>query len=274
MRRMPGVWITAVLLVLTLCPSRVAAQEHPLARAGRLYNEGQFTEAIESAELARADPQYADEADLIAARAHLELLRDVDLLQEGLTARDLEQARALLTRINPDRLDADARMDLLVGFGQALYFEAAPGAAAEVFESVLDEKRVRTQAERDRVLDWWASARDRQARPRGDQQRRAIYQTIRDRMREELMTNSSSAIAAYWLAAAAAGQGEWMSAWDTALAGWVRAPLTGDQGRALRGDLDQLIRMSVAPERAKILGRPRDELIQEWEDFKARWLQP
>lgn len=262
-------------LFAAVCPAWTwAAQEHPIAQAGRLYNEGRFVAAIEAAELARQDPQHADEADLVAARAHLELLRDVELLEEGLTARGLSQARELLGRLDPERLDADGRTDFLVGLGQALYFEAAPGAAAEVFESVLDGENLRTLEGRERVLDWWASARDRQARPRADQERRAIYETVRTHMREELVINPSSSIAAYWLAAAAAGQGEWLAAWDAALAGWVRAPLTGNREGTLRGDLDLLIRMAVAPERAKIIGRDRDELIQEWEDFKDRWLQP
>jgi hypothetical protein len=238
-----------------------------------LYNEGRFDAAIEAAERAGQDPQYADEAHLIAARSHLELLRDVELLAGGPSTDGLKQARMLLSRVNPDRLDASERVDLLVGFGQALYFEAAPGAAAEVFESVLDGDSPRTLEARERVLDWWATARDRQARSRGDEERRAIYQTIRTRMGQELGINPSSGVAAYWLAAAAAGQGQWLAAWDAALAGWVRAPLTGDRGAVLRADLDRLIHMAVAPERARIVGRQRDESIQEWENFKARWVR-
>jgi len=242
--------LLGLLLLLAVCPAGTAAAQEPaIVQAGRLYNEGRFEAAIEAAERARPDPRYADEARLVAARSHLELLRDVELLKGGLTTDGLRQARTLLSRINPDQLDESGKVDLLVGLGQALYFEAAPGAAA----------------------DWWATARDRQARPRGDQERRAIYQTIRTRMSKELGINPSSGIAAYWLAAAAAGQGEWLAAWDAALAGWVRAPLSGDLAAVLRADLDRLILMAVAPERAKILGRERDDQILQWENFKDRW---
>jgi hypothetical protein len=124
---------------------------------------------------------------------------------------------------------------------------------------------------RDKVLDWWGSAMDAFGRPRSDLERQGIYQRVRDRMRDELTLNPSSAAAPYWLAAAAAGQGDWGAAWDAVLAGWVRAPLTIDHGAALRGDLDRLTRRAIVPERAKLLARPPDELLAEWEAFKARW---
>ena len=58
-----------------------------------------------------------------------------------------------------------------------------------------------TPAARDGLLDWWASAIDRDARRQPDIERRAIYQRILDRMEVELGANPASAAASYWLAA-------------------------------------------------------------------------
>jgi hypothetical protein len=124
---------------------------------------------------------------------------------------------------------------------------------------------------RERLLDWWASALDQEARPRPDIERQRVYQGIRDRMRDELRTNPSSATASYWLAAAALGQGDSQGALDAAQAGWIRAPLTADRGAALRADLDRLVAQGIAPERSKMLGRPVDGFREEWEQFKMKW---
>ena len=93
---------------------------------------------------------------------------------------------------------------------------------------------------RERVLDWWASAIDREAKPRPDIERQGVYQRIRTRMDEELATHPGSGAAAYWIAAAARAQGDLQAAWDAAQAGWVRARLGSDKGAALRSDLDRL----------------------------------
>ena len=125
-----------------------------------------------------------------------------------------------------------------------------------------------TDAARERVLDWWASALDHEARPRSDIDRQPIYQRIRDRMRGELGKKPASAVASYWLSAAAAGQGDHQTAWDSAMAGWVRAPLAADHGAALRGELDRLVIRQIVPQRARALAQPPDAVQQEWDDFK------
>jgi hypothetical protein len=242
-----------------------AEPRDPLFRARVLYNQRQFEEAIAVAEEARRTPESAAGADLIAARSYLELYR------ESASAEDLISARERLRRIDADRLGSLERVEFVVGLGEALYFDASPGAAAAVFESVLMRRDQLGPEARERVLDWWASAVDREARPRPEMDRRAMYQTILSRMREELGVDPSNAVAAYWLCAAARGQGDLQAAWDAAEAGWVRAPLAKERAAALRADLDRLVLDALVPERARLLAQPPDVLKAEWEEFKQRW---
>ena len=124
---------------------------------------------------------------------------------------------------------------------------------------------------RQRVVDWWASALDQDARPRSEFERIAIYQRIRERMRRELAAYPGSAAAAYWLAAAARGQGDLQAAWDSVQAAWVMAPLSPDRGEVLRGDLDSLMQRAIVPERARAIAQPAETLRLEWEQFKESW---
>ena len=94
---------------------------------------------------------------------------------------------------------------------------------------------------------------------------------IRARMQEELAAHPGSAVAAYWLSAAARAQGDLQAAWDAAQAAWVRARLARDGGIALRHDLDVLVQKAIVPERSRVIGRPPESLMEEWEAFKAMW---
>jgi hypothetical protein len=255
-------------LILGLClwagTAFAADARDPLARARQLYNERQFEAAIKAADEARVAPDRADGADLIAARAYLERFRESGF------AGDLQNARERLRRINPARLGPRERTELIIGLGQGLYFDSAAGAAAGVFESVLDGPTLGLEA-RDRVLDWWASALDADARTRTNGDKQRIYQQVRERMQTELASNPASATASYWLSAAAWGQGDHEGAWDAARAGWVRAPLASDHGAALRGDLDRLVQRGIIPGRARALSQPPEALQAEWDGFKERW---
>jgi len=256
-------WMIAMLLV-----ARVAAgadKVDPLAKARTLYNQGDFEGAVSAAEEARRLlPARADSADLIIARANLERYR-----QSG-RSDDLISARDRLRRIDSERLAAGERGELLVGFGEALFFEDAVGAAADMFDSILARTYL-APAARERVLDWWATAVDRDAQPRSDFERQSIYLRIRERMRVELGINPASAAASYWLAAAARAQGDWRAAWYTAQAAWLRASLAPDHGDTLRADLDQLMELAILPDRARAQARPVEDLRGEWAEFKARW---
>lgn len=236
-----------------------------LARARTLYNQRLFEPAIAAAEEARSVPALVDSADLIAARSYLERFR------ETAAAEDLTAARERLRGINPARLASRERPEYLVGLGEALFFDHAAGAAAGVFESVLMGDAPLASDSRERVLDWWASALDRDARDRSELDRPLVYRIIRDRMQGELGANPSSATASYWLSASLWGLGDHQAAWDSAQAGWVRAPMAIDRGAALRGDLDRLVLRAIIPDRARALAQPPGNLEQEWTDFKERW---
>ena len=251
--------------VLALGPGRAWAADDPLAHARLLYNQRQYEAAVRAAEQARMTPARADAADLVAARAYLERFR------ETAASDDLTNARDRLRRLDPQKLGPRERAEYVVGLGETLFFEGAFGAAATVFDSVLNSRDALAGDARERVLDWWASAIDRDARPRPDIERQGVYQRIRRRMDEELATHPASGAAAYWIAAAARAQGDLQAAWDAAQAGWVRARLATDKGAALRADLDRLVLRAIVPDRAKATAQSPETLRAEWERFKESW---
>jgi hypothetical protein len=257
--------LSGCLLVSASAGAAPPDEKDHLTRARTLYNQRLFEPAIAAAEEARNTPAMLDSADLIAARSYLERFR------ETADAEDLTAARERLRGINPGNLALRERSEYLVGLGEALFFDHSAGAAAGVFESVLMGDEPIGSDSRERVLDWWASALDSDARDRSEWERPLVYRSIRDRMQNELGSNPSSATASYWLSAALWGIGDHEAAWDSAQAAWVRAPMASDRGAALRGDLDRLVLRAIIPDRARALSRPAGNLEQEWTDFKERW---
>ena len=253
----------AALLLTLVAPVRGA--DDALTRARALYNQGQFEQAINAAEQARLVPARADSADLVSARAYLERFR------ASASPDDLVNARERLRRIDPQRFPAGERAEYVVGLGEALFFESAYGAAAQMLETIVLSQDTLAGEAREAVLDWWASALDRDAKPRPEIERQSVYLRIRARMDEELAAHPGSSAAAYWLSAAARAQGDLQAAWDAALAGWVRAPLAADRGAALRADLDRLVLRAIVPDRAKATAQTPESLRQQWELFKQRW---
>ncbi len=253
------------MCLLLASPVLAADPKDPLTRARTLYNQRQFEAALTAAEEARRTPALVSSADLIAARSFLERFR------VGAAPDDLARARERFRQINAAGFTESERFELLVGLGETLYLDDASGAAAVIFDSVLTGQGPLTADARERLLDWWASALDRDARPRPEIDRRAIYQRVRDRMAEEQARNPSSAVAAYWTAAAARGQGDLQAAWDAAQSGWVRALLNRDGGVVLRADLDRLVNRAIVPERSRITAQPPESLLAEWEKFKEQW---
>jgi hypothetical protein len=258
------VW-TLTCLLLWSPAARAADNRDPLGQARLLYNQGQYQAAVAAADRARGAPMLADSADLIAARAYLEHFR------ESGDAADLSNGRDRLRRLNTQRFTSRERIEFVIGLGEALFFDNAFGAAADVFDSVLQNPDGVSGDARERVLDWWASALDREAWPRPDIERQGVYQRIRNTMRQELAARPSSATAAYWLAAGARAQGELQEAWDAVSAAWVRASLASDRGVALRADLDRLMLLAIIPERARATGQPPEALRADWEMFKEKW---
>ena len=258
------------ILVMVAVMSTGAAQQSALVRARQLYNQQQYDAAIDAAVEARKSAASVDVASLVFARAHLERFR--------LTANavDLVAARDALRQVNSTRLTSSERIELLIGLGEMLYLDDRCGAAAEQFDLAVAQID-RADPNAGRALEWWASALDRQAQldPATDQQ--ALYALILRRMEDELRRDAGSAVASYWVAAAARGVGDLQRAWDAAIAGWVRARLAGDRSVALRADLDRLVRQAVIPERARQTASPGDPqqaaatMRAEWDRIKEQW---
>jgi hypothetical protein len=255
------------IVACAVLASSIAAADDPLARARQLYNQRQFEAAVNAAEQARVVPSRADSADLVAARAYLERYRDTA------ASDDLANARERLRRVSPERLALGERTEYIVGLGEALFLEGAFGAAANVFDSVLQSADLIGGPPREHVVDWWATAVDRDTRPRPEMDRQVVYQRLRSRLEDELALHPASGAAAYWIAAAARAHGDLQGAWDAAQAGWVRAPLAADHGAALRADLDRLVVRVIIPERARVLAQAPETLRAEWEKFKTRWMK-
>ena len=254
--------LTAAIVVLLVSAAATEAAEPPaLARARALYNEGRYDAAITSAAEARSDPQFADAAALVAARAHLERFR------LGADPADLSTARETLADIRTEALTPRDQLDVVIGLGQTLYLGLAYGAAAEVFDSALSRAAVLEPRNRLLLLDWWASSLDREAQTRPADDKTPIFLHVIERMEEELRLDASNPVANYGLAVAARGAGNLERAWDAAIAGWVRATLAPAHAETLRNDLDRFVNEALIPERAR--NRPPRE--QQEAVFRAEW---
>lgn len=251
-------------------PAASAAGD-PMSRARQRYNAGQYDEAVAAAREAAARPATRSEANLLLGRALLERHR------ASRTPEDLSAGRVALAAVDAGVLSDRGRVDLVVGLGEALYLDGEYGAAAGVLEPALEQMGLLPAGDREQVMDWWATAMDRYAQTRPTEERGAIYEQVAGRMRAHLGRYADSAVASYWLPAAALARGDLDLAWDLALAGWVRGMLAPDKGVALRADLDRLLTEALIPERVKRL--PDDEdaadatarFTAEWEESKARW---
>ena len=138
------------------------------------------------------------------------------------------------------------------GSARRCIFEGAFGAAATVFDSVTARAATRWRRRaRERVLDWWASAIDREARPRPDIERQRIYQRIRDahgrgardasRQRRRRVLDRGRGRGA---GRSAGGMGR--------RAGRLGARAARQRkGVALRADLDRLVLRAIVPDRAR-----------------------
>lgn len=260
---------TLVLVTAMLLGAAPLAAD-ALSEARRLYNQGQYDAAERAAREAVRVPATADVARLVLGRIQLERYR------QTAAPGDLSDAISALRAVDARPLDPRERVELTIGMGEALYLDDRFGAAAALFESVLDASAVLGPAAHERVLDWWATAVDRQALARPVPERQSLYERIALRMTAEIARDAGSAPAGYWLAAATRGAGDLDGALTEATAGWVRATLARDRGAALRADLDRLMVQGILPDRAASLpGRDHSQalagMVGEWEVFKARW---
>jgi hypothetical protein len=263
-------WHRALLLLVLLGGSTpaLAAEPPALAKARALHNAGSYDEAIEAVTPLLPDKQFGDAAALVMARAHLERYRLNAALQDLATARDA------LTGIHRGALSPRDQVDLLIGLGQTLYFGDQFGAGAELFATALDHTGILPPRDRDLLLDWWATAVDREAQTRPADRRAPLFENITARMEPELAEAPGSAVANYWLVAAARGEGDVERAWDNAVAAWVRAPLAPETTKSLRDDLERLVTEALIPERARTRPAREDPAVAlrvEWERVKESW---
>jgi len=262
-------------LVLVVVGVPVAAAQppapDPLARASQLYNSGDYDAAVTAAREVSARPGAPPEARLLLGRALLERHRASRM------AEDLTGARSALVAVDATALSDRARLDLVIGLGEALYLDGQYRPAALLLEPVLEQMGLLSPVAREQVVDWWGTAMDRYAQTRPPEQRGSIYDEISARLRSHLARYPDSSAAAYWLPAAALARGDLELAWDLALTGWVRSTLAADHGVALRTDLDRLMTQAIIPERVKRLADEPDaaaaaaRFASEWDEAKGRW---
>jgi len=260
----------ALLACLLAGPSPSEAASR-INDARKLYNQELYELAIKAAHEARQSGDSVDEASLIFARAHLERFRQTR------DAQNLSEAQSALRALDPTLLSPDAQTEFTLALGQWLFLADKFRAAAELFDSASAKVDGLGPVARDRVLDWWATAIDRQAQE-DPTHRAALYQRIIDRMEGELRLQPGSTAAGYWLAAAARSLGDTERAWHAAMAGYLRARIAADRGAALRADLDLLVTTAIIPERARHQTTPHadtkvaaDAMTAEWERIKALW---
>ena len=255
------------LIVLT---TTAAGPRDVLSRAKALYNGANYSEAIDAAREAAKTEALTSAAQLVIARAYLERFR------EYLSDEDTIAARDALKHVRATELSDDDRVELVIALGESLYFEGQSGAAAEQFELALAHVDKRPTVRRERLLDWWATALDRQAEAAGDGAARALQARIVRRMEEELRGDSGATVASYWLAAAARGSGDIERAWDAAIAGWVRVSQLGQRGAGARGELDTLVTQAIIPDRARSISpaspdEAAETMRTQWEALKKAW---
>lgn len=272
----PAARLACVVLVVVAVSAQPASAQPAatpradLARARTLYNQRQFDGAIEAAQAAQKIAITADAGALVLARAHLERYR------ERANPDDVSAARAALGTIRVATLDARDTIDLLMAYGEALFFDDDYGAAATLFESGIDRAIALGPASAEAMLDWWGSAMERHADALDRESRMDAFRRLCERMTRELARDPSSAAAAYWFVVGTRGSGEPTDAWDAAIAGWVRARLAGARSAALRADLDKLMTEGIIPDRVRLVATDKrtqaeSELKGEWAVVKERW---
>jgi tetratricopeptide (TPR) repeat protein len=263
--------VAAIVLVLVgLAPTAWAAEPPALAKARTLYNSGDYEGAIDAAAVARRQPPFADAAALVMARSYLERYR------QNTDVKDLVAARETFRAIKASALAPRDRVDLIIGLGQMLYIGERFGAAAELFQNALHQSSLLGARDRMTLLDWWATALDREAQSRPVDRRRVVFERIGARMDDELRQDPGSSVANYWQAVALRGAGDVEGAWNAAIAAWVRSMLSPDTTVELRDDLDRLVMQALIPERSRLMAvRDPQEAVSalraEWDLLKEQW---
>jgi len=258
------------MIVMCLMTGAANAAEPPaLAKARNLYNEGNYEGAIDAAAVSRRQAGWADASALVIGRSYLELYR------QRADPKDLGAAREALGSVRKDALNTRDQVDLIIGLGLCLYRGEVFGAAANLFDTALTRGSVLSPRDRRQLLDWWASALDRQAQAGPADRRRGVFERIGARMDDELKQDPGSSVALYWRAVAARGAGDLQGAWDYAIAGWVQSTLEPETSESLRADMDRLVQQALIPERSRLMARDPQEAVStlraDWELVKQQW---
>ena len=266
----PAVTLALALLMGAPLPLFAQAARADLAKARTLYNQKQFDEAIVAATQARRQPDVADMAAIVLARAHLERYR------ERSDPSDLSAAREALSAVRATTLDVRDQTELILALGQSLFLEDEFGAAAEMLESGLERATTADPALAEAMMEWWGSSIERLAGTLSRDPRHVLFRRLFAGASDELARHPTSAAAIYWSAAALRGAGDLERAWDAAVAGWVRSRLLGERSTALRADLDRLVLEGIVPDRVRHLvseqqAGAESQLKADWELVKEKW---
>jgi len=244
----------------------------PLTRARQAYNLQQFDRALVLAQEAKRTPVLANSASVVAARSLLQRFR-----RSGDVA-DVELARQTMLLVDASRLSRSESAELHLGMAELLYVDDQFGAATELFEVALDRPGMVADAQRDRVLEWWAASLDHEAQLAPDSHRLIRYRRMLTRLEREAVRGSASPVVAYWLAAAARGADDLDRAWSLAIAAWIQAPtVAGSRAAALRADIERLMVDAIIPERSRHSASDADPqalkaaLAAEWTAIKGKW---
>lgn len=262
--------MATVLCLVALAPAVWAAEPPALAKARTLYNAGNYEGAIDAAAVARRQPPFADASALVIARSYLERYR------QNADAKDLVAARETFVTIKASSLMPRDHVDYIIGLGQMMYLGEIFGAAADLFENALTRSSLLGARDKMTLLDWWATALDREAQSRPVDRRRVVFERIAARMEEELRQDPGGWVANYWLAVARRGEGDVEGAWGAAIAAWLRSTLSPETTAELRADLDRLVMQALIPERSRVMAvRDPQEAVTalraEWELLKQQW---
>ena len=265
-------FILTMVIACAMSAVALAAEPPALAKARSLYNDGNYEGAIDAAAVSRRQAGWADASALVIGRSHLERYR------QRLDPKDLAAAREALMTVRLATLAPRDQVDLIIGLGLSLYQGEVFGAAANLFDTALTRGTVLSARDRRQLLDWWATALDRQAQVGLADRRRAVFERIAARMDDELKQDPGSSVALYWRTVAARGGGDLEAAWHAAIAAWVQSTLEPETTESLRGDIEKLVQQALIPERSRLMARdPRDPqetvsmLRAEWELVKQQY---
>ena len=259
-----------MIAMLAMAATVDAAEPAALVKARAAYNAGDYDAAIQAAAEARKQPEWADAASLVMARAYLERYR------RRSDRADLTAGGEALQAVRAGALTPREHVDLLVGLGQHLFLSDLFGGSAELFDTALAQGYLLNGQERLSLLEWWASALDRSAQARPSDRRAPVFERLIARMDEEVDRDAANPVANYWLAAAARGAGDIERAWELAIAAWVRSALWPEAAVRVREDLDRLVVQVIVPERVRARGarEPQEAskaMLDEWARIKEQW---